>query len=957
MQFRRRQARRVCPRRAPAVPHVLADAEAGRTAIDSTCAEASVGEDWSVRESDAHFDDAKAAQDFPEPGSDEENTAERAATDDDGEDVDAQPGAKTVGTARAPGTPGMHPNPSELFAGLAVMEDLVATAFSSDTRMGSYFRSLFTSPDTAPRGVLRAGAKESPSWDAFPGSFGVFPCAPPAFTSPGERRGKRGQRVRRVTRMRILENQMTGLIFAALSFQVLGKPRTAPVSCRMGGTRTSVQNRAVETVRARVRSFVRALSDVQLDASCGRKAGNVMGFLESLAARELEQLYSGPKRGGSAPGERVRPVKPGRVDLPTLAGTFDRLAEFLPPGMAEAFANPEMLEKDDPPRPPRARMHCDDYVGLLTALDTCGMLEFERDADLPRGQAAGMFPVAKSADRDRLITNRRPRNSQEEPIGASAELFPHGCVLCELQLRPSERVRGSGDDLPDYYHSIRVSEERARTNQFGPPVRFAEVAHLPAAQRLVARTGPLDAGVLLRGLQSTLPMGDVNATDYGQVGHLNVLRAGGAARLEQLVAYRQPAPRGSTWELVMVDDHVVVQVVPRGAECEELGDDAVLRAADDAYAAAGLAPKESKRFRKQYDFVALGARVDGRAGWVSAKPAFMALAIALTTALARKRMATGAALASCVSLWGHILLFRRAGWCFLEHVYKAVARLGAGSNAWGLVERPAVDELLTVALLSPLLGTNIRAPVRTELYCTDACGGGSPGVGGTRAEVREDVAQELWRHRTRRGGYARAETAGEARARALAHICGVIDDHLAKQAELGDPAVKAALADLYPPSGEDDPRWFGEVCRCLQWHRTFAYTGKFEHINRGELRGPRTAVRRLIRSGHFGVRQLVGIDSSVVEGVHAKGRAAPGRTQLNQILRGTSADCLVCDIQLGILPVSSKRNPADAPSRRRRVSKPDAEAAPDWARRFVAGDLDALAEVLLADPRSQLLLR
>ena len=65
VQFRMRQARRVCPRRAPAVPHVLADAEAGLTAIDSTCAEASVGEDWSERESDAHFDDAKAAQDFP----------------------------------------------------------------------------------------------------------------------------------------------------------------------------------------------------------------------------------------------------------------------------------------------------------------------------------------------------------------------------------------------------------------------------------------------------------------------------------------------------------------------------------------------------------------------------------------------------------------------------------------------------------------------------------------------------------------------------------------------------------------------------------------------------------------------------------------------------------------------------------------------------------------------------
>ena len=110
----------------------------------------------------------------------------------------------------------MPPDPSELFAGLAVMEDLVTTAFSSDTHMGSYFRSLFTSPDTAPSGVLRSGAKESPAWDALPGSFGVFPCAPPAFTSPGKRQGKRSQRVRRVVRMRILESQMTGLIFAAL---------------------------------------------------------------------------------------------------------------------------------------------------------------------------------------------------------------------------------------------------------------------------------------------------------------------------------------------------------------------------------------------------------------------------------------------------------------------------------------------------------------------------------------------------------------------------------------------------------------------------------------------------------------------------------------------------------------------------------------------------------------------
>ena len=67
-------------------------------------------------------------------------------------------------------------------------------------------------------------------------------------------------------------------------------------------------------------------------------------------------------------------------------------------------------------------------------------------------------------------------------------------------------------------------------------------------------------------------------------------------------------------------------------------------------------------------------------------------------------------------------------------------------------------------------------------------------------------------------------------------------------------------------------RWFGEVCKCMQWRRTFQYRSKGEPINRGELRAVRTAVRRLLRGGHFGVRQIVGIDFSVVEGVNYRQR-------------------------------------------------------------------------------------
>ena len=263
------------------------------------------------------------------------------------------------------------------------------------------------------------------------------------------------------------------------------------------------------------------------------------------------------------------------------------------------------------------------------------------------------------------------------------------------------------------------------------------------------------------------------------------------------------------------------------------------------------------------------------------------------------------------------------------------------------MDRPAVDELLTVALLSPLLGTNLRAQVRSELICTDACGGVFTGVGAVCAKVRPEVARELFRHRTRRGGYVRAETPAEVRRRErtdywerlLAARPDIAEELLADDDDFDDT--------LAVPS----TRWFGEVCKCMQWRRTFQYRSKGEPINRGELRAVRTAVRRLLRGGHFGVRQIVGIDSSVVEGVIAKGRSSS--RELNFLLRSMAADMLVGDIHLGMLPLASKDNPGDDPSREKRVRKANPQTAAAWARDFVAGDVTAIDAVLPADPRLQ----
>ena len=251
-----------------------------------------------------------------------------------------------------------------------------------------------------------------------------------------------------------------------------------------------------------------------------------------------------------------------RVDLPPpgRAGSFKPMP-FLRSDVRAAFEDPELLRRtamggrprterdsaskhlqylqpesdfayldEQTGRPLRVRHYVrrEDEIALLERFDDAGMLEFELASEVDRRRVAGMFPVAKSALRDRVITNRRPRNAVERSVGAPAELFPHGSVLTEIRVPSGFRIPGSGDDLPDFYHTIRVGPKRAHTNAFGRALRVEQIAHLDAGKRLLSLYPGLPGATLVYALQSTLPMGDRNATDFAQFAHLCLLQEGKA---------------------------------------------------------------------------------------------------------------------------------------------------------------------------------------------------------------------------------------------------------------------------------------------------------------------------------------------------------------------------------------------------------------------------------------------
>ena len=552
---------------------------------------------------------------------------------------------------------------------------------------------------------------------------------------------------------------MTALVIAVLSFQHLGRPAECPPAANVKAPRSALQDRLMASVEGRVRAYVRLVAGITVDAGSGRKAGKAISELEKEGERALSQLYGGLP-GMTRPGEGCKAtsgpgplqVKADRVALPQASCTFFP-EQYLDGFARQAFLDPSRLDLAEPPRPPRAVSHVtsSEYRKLLARQDAAEMIELEPAVTLgDSAMAAGMFAVAKSAGADRLITNRKPRNSQERGLGVSGSLFPHGTCFCDLQLGPRDVVFGHGDDLPDFYHTCRCSAARARTNAVGPIVSFGEVAHLRAAARAVSRWGTLQDDEPMRAVQRSLPMGDKSATDFAELAHIGVLRTEGCGLLPELLSYRQPAPRGDVWEVVMVDDRVVVETAREGRRSARAA--AMLGAGDRAYERAKLEPKAEKRFRDQSVFEAIGARVDGRRGWTSAKPAHILLATALTVELVRLGRCTGSLLATVVSLWVHILLFQRVGFVYMDHVFHEVSRRRSHQREARPLGGAPADELLTLAVLAPLWGTNLRAPVRDVLVCTDASGGKRPWAAGVGTRIPAGVARELWRHRVRRGG-------------------------------------------------------------------------------------------------------------------------------------------------------------------------------------------------------------
>ena len=158
------------------------------------------------------------------------------------------------------------------------------------------------------------------------------------------------------------------------------------------------------------------------------------------------------------------PVQADRIAVPEQAGLVDPVA-LLSPDRAQVVADleklrlPEILWGDVVKACHRVPL--EEETGLMLKLLETGMVTLLPEEQLPRSSTGdlmvgGLFCVAKNEVEDRLILDRRPQNATMSRLTWAH--LPAGACFCRMLLKDTEMVRGSGDDLRNYYYSLRLPE-------------------------------------------------------------------------------------------------------------------------------------------------------------------------------------------------------------------------------------------------------------------------------------------------------------------------------------------------------------------------------------------------------------------------------------------------------------------------------------------------------------------
>ncbi len=421
----------------------------------------------------------------------------------------------------------------------------------------------------------------------------------------------------------------------------------------------------------------------------------------------------------------------------------------------------------------------EEYLALARKWDQLGLLHLHLPED-GRSGITKVFNTYKPPEWDRQIGDRRIANSMERSIsGPSANLSPGPSLLNVFCLRGSENLRGSITDRRDFYHQAQVTPEKSRWN--GIPFLY-EQDELEGLDALRAfheegdRGRSYDRVVVgdrlgmvklekrkkyegpLRPSFAALYQGDHLGVEFARQAHEELLRREGLLVPENRLQGHEDYPMSGIWEGLIIDEYFCVSAQKKRLRPEDSDSFKHLAKARVGYDRHHLPGSVEKDVVSELVFKAAGAEVDSSARLTSS-------GMAVVGAPLQKRLALSAISVSVAGLkgistklaaklsgsWVSVLLYRRAASAVVDDFFAVGSKAENSTENWVLpLTRGVAQELCSLAILAPILSSDVLAPFQQEVIATDASMQKGAVV---KKKVKREVAMALWLAGDKKGSY------------------------------------------------------------------------------------------------------------------------------------------------------------------------------------------------------------
>ena len=494
-----------------------------------------------------------------------------------------------------------------------------------------------------------------------------------------------------------------------------------------------------------------------------RLAGFGGGPYEAVPPAMVHHMRGGP--------DALRPYGPIKAEQVALhgRGTWN-LSDFLDSDLNMPYREPEVLRFEGTGAPCASfeKEDTSELLALCKIWDRSGLLGLT-PGPLPTRQLTRVFAARKAQGKQRQIGDRRGQNSVEAQLVGPSRFLPTGPQLCMLTVPRGKCLVGCVTDRKDFYTQASVTAQRRLTNAVGPSLslrRFVGTAAFDDYVRLATLASPAPAGALdfprpplgvdldarVHPTFGALFQGDSGGVEFATGAHEGLLlRSGCLLPPLRLQGKHRISSRGP-WQGLIIDDFFSLSV-EEGEHLEGAPSEAssFLARAASAYERYAILGSTEKDVINRRSLCVAGASIDSSPETVAdgativAYPVQKRLSLAAASLRAATLPAISEELAAMLSgSWVACLLYRRPLMSVLDGFFALGRSKPTGGPEASLLRpltRKVAGELQVLAVLAPIICSNISAGLSEEVFATDASMSKGAVVSTT---VPPALATELW---------------------------------------------------------------------------------------------------------------------------------------------------------------------------------------------------------------------